>query len=44
MTGRVLVRMPPSLHAVLAERAAAEGVSVNALIVALLAGGVSFKL
>ena len=44
MTGRVLVRMPPSLHAELADRAKEQGVSTNQLIVALLAGGVGFTL
>lgn len=44
MSGRFVVRMPPALHAELAERAAREGVSLNALVVALLAGGVGFSL
>ncbi len=35
--GRVLVRMPKSLHRQLAERAAEEGVSLNQLAVAALA-------
>lgn len=43
-SGRLLVRMPPALHAELARRAAAQGVSLNHLVVALLAGGVRFKL
>lgn len=38
------VRMPPALHEQLAARAAEQGVSMNALMVALLAGGVGFKL
>lgn len=44
MSGKVLVRMPPALHAQLSERAAAEGVSLNQLVVTLLAGGIGFKL
>lgn len=41
---RVLVRMPTDLHAQITARATEQGVSVNHLIVALLAGGVGFKL
>lgn len=44
VSGRVLVRMPPSLHAALSGRAADEGVSLNQLIVALLAGGIGFTM
>jgi predicted HicB family RNase H-like nuclease len=44
MSGKVLVRMPADLHAELVARAAQQGVSLNALVVALLAGGVGFKL
>jgi predicted RNase H-like HicB family nuclease len=36
-SGRVLVRMPPSLHRRLLEQAEAEGVSLNQYMVALLA-------
>jgi len=36
--------MPRALHAQLAARATAQGVSLNQLIVALLAGGIGFKL
>jgi predicted HicB family RNase H-like nuclease len=36
-SGRVLVRMPKTLHRQLIERAEAEGVSANQLAVALLA-------
>ena len=36
--------MPEALHEQLARRAQEEGVSLNTLIVALLAGGVGFKL
>lgn len=43
MNGRVLVRMPPALHELLAARAAEQGVSLNQLVVALLAGGVGFR-
>lgn len=43
-SGRVLVRMPPALHADLTAQAAEQGVSLNTLLVALLAGGVGFKL
>lgn len=38
------VRMPPALHEQLKARAAEQGVSMNRLIVLLLAGGVGFKL
>jgi predicted HicB family RNase H-like nuclease len=44
MSGNVLVRMPPDLHAHLSKRAEAQGVSLNQLVVALLAGGVGWKL
>ena len=37
VSGRMLVRMPPSLHAQLVDRAAHEGVSANQMAVALLA-------
>lgn len=43
-SGKYLVRMPPSLHAQLTAQAASEGVSLNQLTVALLAGGIGFKL
>jgi len=36
--------MPPALHEQLTERAAEQGVSLNQLIVTLLAGGIGFKL
>lgn len=42
--GHVLIRMPPALHARLMELAAEQGVSMNQLVVALLAGGVGFTL
>ena len=40
----MMVRMPPALHEQLAERAAQQGVSLNQLVVALLAGGIGFTL
>lgn len=36
--------MPPALHEQLQQRAAEQGVSLNALMVSLLAGGIGFKL
>lgn len=36
--------MPVALHDALVKEAATQGVSVNHLIVALLAGGIGFKL
>jgi predicted HicB family RNase H-like nuclease len=36
--------MPPALHEQLVDEARRQGVSLNQLIVALLAGGVGFKL
>lgn len=42
--GKVLVRMPPALHAELLRLAHEQGVSLNHLAVALLAGGARFKL
>ncbi len=38
------MRMPSALHEQLAREAARQGVSLNQLIVSLLAGGVGFKL
>jgi predicted HicB family RNase H-like nuclease len=43
MSGKMLVRMPPALHKQLAAVATEQGVSVNQLTVALLAGGIGFK-
>ena len=40
MSGRLLLRMPPTLHQALAEMATREGVSLNLLIVTLLARSV----
>ncbi len=42
--GTLNVRMPAALHEQLSEQAAEQGVSLNSLIVTLLAGGVGFKL
>ena len=43
-SGRFEVRMPPALHDQLAALAAQQGVSLNQLMVTLLAGGIGFKL
>jgi predicted HicB family RNase H-like nuclease len=43
-SGQITIRMPPALHDLLIKRAADQGVSLNALMVALLAGGTGFKL
>lgn len=43
-SGRVLVRMPPALHARLIALAAEQEVSLNQLCVVLLAGGIGFKI
>jgi hypothetical protein len=40
-SGRLLLRMPKALHAALAERADAEKVSLNQLIVSMLTSGLS---
>jgi predicted HicB family RNase H-like nuclease len=42
-SGQLRVRLPVELHAALAAEAARQGVSLNTLIVALLAGGVAWK-
>lgn len=42
-SGRLLVRMPPSLHAELARLADREQVSLNTLIVGVLGGAVSWR-
>ena len=44
MSGKVLVRMPPALHEQLSATAAEQGVSLNQLVVTLLAGGIGFTL
>lgn len=43
-SGQFVVRVPPALHAELVLQAKRQGVSLNQLVVALLAGGVGFKL
>ena len=43
-SGRLYVRMPPALHEQLTAQAAQQGVSLNQLVVTLLAGGIAFKL
>lgn len=42
-SGKFNVRMPPTLHGQLSRTAAKEGVSLNQLVVTLLAGGVGYK-
>lgn len=42
-SGKVFLRMPSSLHAMLAAHAEHEGVSLNQYAVAILAGGVGWK-
>lgn len=44
MSGKFMVRCPPALHADLAARAKEQGVSLNQLVVALLAGGIGFTM
>ena len=44
MGSRLSLRLPPALHVQLTERAAEQGVSLNQLIVTLVAGGIGFKL
>jgi antitoxin HicB len=44
VSGKFVVRMPPALHADLTARAKEQGVSLNQLVVALLAGGIGFTL
>ncbi len=43
-SGSITVRMPPALHEQLSAKAAEQGVSLNQLVVTLLAGGIGFKL
>jgi antitoxin HicB len=42
-SGKFVVRLPKTLHAALAQRAKREGVSLNALVVTLLAAGASTR-
>ncbi|WP_269470959.1 toxin-antitoxin system HicB family antitoxin [Sulfuritortus calidifontis] len=42
-SGRFVTRLPKSVHAKLAERAKAEGVSLNALVLAFIAEGLGRK-
>src|SRR5512132_2831942 len=42
-SGRLLVRMPGTLHAELAREADREGVSLNAFIIAALSGAVAWR-
>jgi hypothetical protein len=42
-SGRLLVRMPSTLHAELAEVARREGVSLNALVIGALSGAVGWR-
>jgi antitoxin HicB len=42
-SGRILVRIPPSLHRQLAREAAQESMSLNSLVVALLASGCRWR-
>jgi hypothetical protein len=41
---RLLLRLPVDLHGELTRRAQEQGVSLNTLLIALLAGGVKFSL
>ncbi len=41
---KITLRMPPALHEQLVAEAKRQDLSLNALIVALLAGGIGFKL
>lgn len=42
-SGKFIVRVPSDLHELLAAEAERQGVSLNTLVVALLAGGVGWK-
>ena len=42
-SGKLNVRLPAELHAELATEAERQGVSLNTLIVALLAGGIGWR-
>lgn len=43
-SGQFRVRLPADLHTALTAEAKTQGVSLNTLVVALLAGGIGFKL
>lgn len=43
-SGKLVLRLPPALHADLAKKAEQQHISLNTLLVALLAGGIGFKL
>ncbi len=43
-SGRLNLRLPADLHAALANTAEQQGVSLNTLLIALLAGGIGWKL
>ena len=42
-SGRLNVRLPAELHAALAAEAERQGISLNTLIVSLLAGGMNWR-
>jgi predicted HicB family RNase H-like nuclease len=42
-SGQTMIRMPAGLHAALAAEAEAQGVSLNALMVTLLAGSIGWS-
>jgi HicB family len=42
-SGRLMVRMPPSLHDELAREAEREGVSLNAFMIGVLAGAIGWR-
>lgn len=44
MTAKLNIRLPPALHEQLKAKADEQGISLNTLMVALLAAGVGFKL
>lgn len=43
-SGQTRIRLPADLHVALIAEAERQGVSLNTLMVALLAGGIGFKL
>ena len=42
-SGKFIVRVPIELHAALASEAERQGVSLNTLVITLLAGGIGWK-